>query len=178
MLHHLLDTVLSITAPELRQAGQAAINKIRDKGKHDHVAAWTSSYSAMSVIVNRETIRHRDSGGAPTHFDALVAAGTASGAYFEIPDIGMRLKYEPGTVVVLAGRLLSHRVLAWKKGERICLAHYMRDNVHERYQIRRPGWPIFSSYEDMMSVGYKKRQQADSVTQKEEISQRKRKRGE
>ena len=120
---------------------------------------WPTSFSGLSVIVNRETPRHRDSGGGPTHFDALVSAGTHKGAHLEIPDVGLTLTYDPGTVVIFAGRLLSHRVPCWEDGERICLAYYMKDCIHERYGVERPCWPHLDYYQKMMGEPYKGRQE-------------------
>ena len=29
----------------------------------------------------------------------------------------------------------------WLGGERVCVSHYMKDNVHEHLEIRHPHWP-------------------------------------
>jgi hypothetical protein len=135
---------------------------IKTQEKHPHVSSWTTCYSAVAVIVNRETKRHRDPGGGPTCFDALVSAGTHSGALFDVPDLALTLKYDAGTVVLIAGRLLSHRVRKWTRGERICMAYFMRDNVHERYNVERPGYQNINDYQSMLSTGYASRQRREN----------------
>jgi hypothetical protein len=157
-LHLSVEALMSITVPELRKRGQEVIEKMKEEEAHEHVSLWSSSYSALTTIVNRVTPRHRDHGGAPTHLDTLVSAGRHEGAYLEVPDLGLRLKYDPGTVVIIAGRILSHRVPMWAEGERICFAYYMKDNVHEHYRVGRPGWAQLRYFEEMMGPGYQHRQ--------------------
>jgi len=31
-------------------------------------------------------------------------------------------------------------------GERVCVSHYMKDNVHERLEVIRPNWPREEDY--------------------------------
>jgi len=128
---------------------------------------WPTSFSGLSVIVNWENPRHRDPGGGPTHFDALVSAGTHQGAHLEIPDMGLTLTYNSGMVVIiLASRLLSHRVPCWEDGERRWLAYYTKDCIHERYEVEQPCWPHLDDYQHMMGELYRGRQEKLSAEMK------------
>jgi hypothetical protein len=40
----------------------------------------------------------------------------------------------------VTGRVLCHGVSSWSGGERICLAHFMKDVVLDRLGQPRPGW--------------------------------------
>ncbi|KAI6126956.1 hypothetical protein F5141DRAFT_1060598 [Pisolithus sp. B1] len=70
---------------------------------------WPSIYLGIDVIVNQETPPHLDQVSAPSLLDLV-----------------------PGTMIYLAGKLLTHSVPKWETGERIALAHHMKDAVHSR----------------------------------------------
>lgn len=70
--------------------------------------------------------------------DLLVALGKYQEGIMTLPGLGVKLLYNPGTVVGISGRVLQHGVEC--DGERACLAYYMRDKVHERLGVRAPSW--------------------------------------
>ena len=146
----LCNLILHLTCPDLHQAGVSALDEIfLGKNMHreyDNISLWPSCFTGMQVIVNRTTPRHRDKGGSPTLYDLLVSAGTHTTAKFKLPEIGLELSYLPGAVVILCGRVFLHEVEDWEGGERICVAHMMKDNVHDRQDIPRPIWPMQSRY--------------------------------
>ncbi|KAI6017841.1 hypothetical protein EDC04DRAFT_2607981 [Pisolithus marmoratus] len=78
---------------------------------------WPSIYLGIDVIVSQETPPHLDQASAPSLLDLV-----------------------PGTMIFLAGKLLTHSVPKWEKGERIALAHYMKDAVHNRFGLARPAF--------------------------------------
>ncbi|KAI6014625.1 hypothetical protein EDC04DRAFT_2608977 [Pisolithus marmoratus] len=82
--------------------------------------------AALDVIVNQETPPHQDQASAPSLLDLV-----------------------PGTMVFLAGKLLTHSVPKWEKGERIALAHYMNDAIHNRFGLARP---MFTQHKDLLGA--------------------------
>ncbi|KAI6113793.1 hypothetical protein EDD16DRAFT_1483784 [Pisolithus croceorrhizus] len=106
---------------------------------------WPSIYVGIDVIVNQET-PHLDKVSAPSLLDLLVSLGTHD-AQFHVSDLGSIFSYQPGTMVYLAGKLLHHSVPKWEKGERIALAHYMKDAVHNRFGLPRPS---FTQQKDLL----------------------------
>ncbi|KAI6023235.1 hypothetical protein BKA83DRAFT_4053754, partial [Pisolithus microcarpus] len=98
---------------------------------------WPSIYLGIGVIVNQETPPHLDQVSAPSLLDLVVSLGTHD-AHFHISEIGTIFDYKPGTMIYLAGKVLTHSVPKWGKGERIALAHYMKDAVHNRFGLPRP----------------------------------------
>ncbi|KAI6094267.1 hypothetical protein EDD16DRAFT_1481135, partial [Pisolithus croceorrhizus] len=98
---------------------------------------WPSIYLAIDVIVNQETPPHLDQVSAPSLLDLVISLGTC-GACIHISEIGTIFDYKPGTMIYLAGKVLTHSVPKWGKGERIALAHYMKDAVHNRFGLPRP----------------------------------------
>lgn len=89
--------------------------------------SWSSPFTGVAVISNRETILHRNTQGGKLLFDVVSAFGKYSHGRFEVPLLG-RFSYNPGTTMVLPGYLLEHGA-ARTDGERICLASFMRPQV-------------------------------------------------
>ena len=48
--------------------------------------------------------------------------------------------------MVLCGKVFLHEVQDWLGGERVCVAHYMKDFVHERLGVPRPALPTEDDY--------------------------------
>jgi hypothetical protein len=150
--------IFSLIAPKLHEDGMESVQKI--KAAHpDHVGVqtWPSDFNGIGVIVNRITPVHRDKGGRMEWYDLLVAAGTYRSAKMILSDLGAELQYNPGTAVAVTGRLFRHGVATWEGGERICYAHYMRNNVLERLEIQNSSWVDEDIYRDWMSPNYLKR---------------------
>jgi len=118
--------------------------------------AWPTAASGVSVIANRASVCHVDTKGSKEWYDFLLTAGTYKECGFCLPDLQLQLKYLPGTVVALNGRILRHEVLEWKGGDRVCYAHWTRPNVLEALstQLERdseswPSWVAQSDYIDL-----------------------------
>jgi hypothetical protein len=148
---------MTMSSPSQFEAGFQATQAVKDLELHENAQLWTSIFSAIAVIVNRETPPHLDDGGAVAHSDLLLSAGDHTEATLQIPDIGAVLKYDPGTAVVITGRVLTHSVPKLWKGVRICLAHYMKDKVHDRLKVPRPSLVNIKDYDALIAPGYSKR---------------------
>ena len=103
-------------------------------------------WSGFSIIVNRKTILHRDTGAAPTDYDFLVSSGSHKQCVLDVQELGLKLSYPPGTGVAVVGRVLRHGVKTWEGGERICQARFMKDAVHDRLGQPRPDWVRYEDY--------------------------------
>ena len=103
--------------------------------------SWPSVYHAMDVIANRTTPLHYDTGGAVTFYDHLVSLGQDHDARLHLNNLDGELLYKPGTSVLFSGRVLAHSVPRWFEGERTVIAHYSKDDVHNRAGVRRPLLP-------------------------------------
>jgi hypothetical protein len=106
---------------------------------------WMSVFNGVSVICNRETPVHRDNFSASEWYDMLTTIGPYDSAVFELPGVGLRFMYESGTIIGLCGRVLRHGV-SQAKGERVCLAYYMRENVQKRLGSPAAGWNHWNEY--------------------------------
>lgn len=143
---NLCNIMVALIHPDLYRASLESISKIKiDKSLvaryHENIQLWPSVFSAIQAIVNRRTPSHRDEGGFPTSYDLLLSLGTYSEARMILREIGASFRYTPGSVVFLSGKVLLHECESWSGGERICVAHFIKDNVHERCGVQRPSWP-------------------------------------
>ena len=135
------NAVLGIVHPDLLDAGLKANSALNDRLSSDKPCNWTSAYSGIDVIVNRMTPPHRDAGGAASFYDLLISLGEGHQAEFHVSDLDARFAYGPGSLILITGKILEHAVPAWGGGERVALAHYMKDLVHDRMDVRCPSLP-------------------------------------
>ncbi|KIM35995.1 hypothetical protein M413DRAFT_78802, partial [Hebeloma cylindrosporum] len=142
----LIGGILSIVHPELYRTGRDLILQLdqnpdvvdRPIRLRQVLRLWTAPFQGLSVISNRVTPVHRDTNGAKESMDILVALGRYQQGTLKLPGIGLELRYDPGTVAVLAGRILAHS--AECDGERACVAYYMREKVQQCLGMSCPGW--------------------------------------
>ena len=148
--HLICNGITSIVSPSLYSAGLSTITHVRHdsvlSNHHPVVNCWASVWSGCALIVNHTTPIHRDWGATASSYDLLVSAGTHSHCYLDLPDIGARLRYLPGTGIFISEKVLRHQVDEWLGGERICGAYFMKDAVHDRLGVARPSWPCLDDY--------------------------------
>ena len=139
--------ILAVVHPELYKIGRDAILAL-SKQPHpvstaEHIEPvlkeWTSPFSAISVMANRACPFHRDVHGRNPWYDILLTVGEYENGRLDIPGIGIRLLYDSGTIVPIAGKVVRHGVPTCA-GERLSIAYYMRDNVHERLGLPAGTW--------------------------------------
>ena len=137
-----LNLTLSLVHPELFKSGFLMLQKLRHLEKTSAVASeWQSVYSGIAIICNRITPSHRDSKGRPEWFDTLLSySDSRARPMLKIEDLGMDLTYPSGTVVSFCGSIFKHEVKSWGNGDRVCYAHFMRENVRKRLDVPPAGW--------------------------------------
>ena len=144
------NAITALVTPQQYDVGLDAIQLIKQgthlHGTHPNIDHWISVWSGLAIIVNRKTPWHRDQGGAPTHYDLLLSAGTHTDCVLDIPILGLTLSYLPGTVVAIVGKVIGHGVRVWDGGERICQARFIKDAVHDRLGLVRPEWVNHNTY--------------------------------
>jgi len=70
--------------------------------------------------------------------DILVALGMYQEGTLELPGIHVKMLYDLGTVVAIAGWVIAHSARC--DGDRTCIAYYMREKVHHRLGLASPVW--------------------------------------
>lgn len=94
---------------------------------------WASPFTAFSVISNRETEFHRDGKGFAPFYDLIATVGNYTDGRLEIPGIGLRFRYDPGTLIGICGKALEHGV-AEVDGDRFCVVQFFHRKVLERIE--------------------------------------------
>ncbi|KAG1771915.1 hypothetical protein EV702DRAFT_976995, partial [Suillus placidus] len=120
---------------------------------------WPSIFSGLEIIANRVTFSHRDGGGSPSLLDLLVSLGRNHDATLALADLNAELDYSPGTMVYISGRVLEHSVGPWLNGEQFVIAHFMKDAVHNRVGVPRPGFPMQSFFLELVGRRQKGKRQ-------------------
>ncbi|KAF8231597.1 hypothetical protein L208DRAFT_1276507, partial [Tricholoma matsutake] len=143
----IIGSFLIIAHPELYHDGWKAFYEIMDHPnavKEGEVVLevlkyWTSPFSRYGLISNCCTPLHRDNFSQGPWCNFLTTISPYSGVQLRLYNLGLEFKYKLGMIVALLGKLVSHGVKE-PEGNRICLAQYMRDNVHSRMGIESPSW--------------------------------------
>ena len=134
----ILGAVLSLIHPIAAKRGLAIMDGIA-KGTIKNEATnsldearlvWSSPFTAISIISNRDTELHRDGKGFAPFYDLITTVGYYTGGRFEVPGIGLRFQYDSGTIMGLCGKVLGHSV-AEVDGDRFCVVQYFHQKVLE-----------------------------------------------
>jgi hypothetical protein len=127
----------------ISNSGQVA----KREGLKDLLDIWTTPYTTASLMNNRDCPLHRDKGGNYSSMDLLTLVGPYEKANFEVPGLGYRFWYPSGTVIGLLGRVVQHSAVA--KGERLCWAQYLKENVLSTLGIDPPQWAYIQDLENL-----------------------------
>lgn len=152
-----LNMVLLLIHPDLHAVGSSILDRLRSiEGIKDVALLWTSYFTGIAVINNRKTPSHHDSNGRPEWYDLLCVMGNSDRpAKLEFKELGLRLVYGPGTVVGACGQVFEHSVDFWGEGDRICHAHFMRDKVREKFDVKPGGWVTQDLYASCLSKAFR-----------------------
>lgn len=151
-----IDLILALTHPSLFKAGVEAYERRESEipsESHNIMHSWRSVFSGIAVIVNRKSARHTDRGGRRHWYDLLISAGNPARPVLKLPQLGAKITYTAGTVVLLCGKSIEHEVGDWGAGDRICLAHFMRDNVFRRLGVDHAEWSLLPAIVDRVKRG-------------------------
>jgi len=150
-----LNNVLAMTHPDLHLAAAKGLEVLRQqRGINDLSNHWTSIFTGINVISNRRTINHRDRFGHLPWYDLLLSVGTYKRAKLVLHDLQAQFAYNPGTVVLLCGKLLYHEVPFWGAGDRVCYAHFMREEVLNCLGVlgRKVGWATVDKIRSTLGI--------------------------
>ncbi|KAF8816189.1 hypothetical protein BYT27DRAFT_7238045 [Phlegmacium glaucopus] len=139
-LFALMGGILSIVQPELFDLGVQALQLLESDPEvcdnperlQELLGIWHMPFSALSVISNRVTPLHCDTGGRAEWMDLMLALGEYDNGRFGVPAFGYTFKYNPGTVVALSLKIFRHGATC--EGNRAAISFYMRDNVLNRHR--------------------------------------------
>lgn len=114
------------------------------------LAFWHVPFSGISVVSNRVTPLHCDTGGRAEWMDILLALGEYDNGRFSVPAFGYTFKYNPGTIVALSSKIFRHGATC--EGNRAAIAFYMRDNVLNRLGLPSGTWLQQADYQNLLPI--------------------------
>jgi hypothetical protein len=144
----LLGAVFALIHPQLAAIGLSVLRGFQKNLIHVGMTKnlgpvallYPSPSTAFSIISNRESHLHRDGKGYSPYYDIITTLGHYSNGRLEVPGIGLRFKYNPGTIVGICGKVLAHGV-GEVDGDRFCHVQYFHrrvlDVIADKYPISR-----------------------------------------
>ncbi|KAI0739727.1 hypothetical protein C8Q80DRAFT_1261427 [Daedaleopsis nitida] len=142
----LLDGILAVVHPELYRAAVRSLDLLysEDPESRAYVDAWPCTSHAAAVIVNRESIVHRDLNGKPGWLDLLLSVGTyGETAVFSMGNIGASVPYNSGSVVLVSSRFVLHGVPAVPP-DRMCCAWIVNHRIFQHCDLQFPDWTLLA----------------------------------
>lgn len=107
----------------------------------DYIQTWAFGFNVLTVVVNRETLTHRDKfSGGFEWLDELLNIGGDEGTVLELPGVGVRFQYTSGTIAIFSGNTHLHGVSP-SLLERACFAAYVRPSVLRTFHLHTPDPP-------------------------------------
>lgn len=80
-------------------------------------------------IFNRKSGLHRDNHDPKLAYAVILTAGNFKGGYISIPLLKLRIRLEPGDLVLIRGRVLEHEIEEWEGGQRISMPHFTHTSM-------------------------------------------------
>jgi hypothetical protein len=81
-------------------------------------------YEGRELLWNRSSGLHTDSQDPPLGWAILAAFGDFTDGVIELPNLGLKIRYGPGDVVAIRGKVIPHEVPDTYKGQRISIPHF------------------------------------------------------
>lgn len=87
------------------------------------------------LLFNWKSGLHRDSQDPQLGYAGLFAAGSFTGGDLELPELKLRIRLQPGDLVLIRGRVLKHGIQEWDGGQRICIPHFTHTDLWTHFGL-------------------------------------------
>jgi hypothetical protein len=92
-----------------------------------------------AIMYNRQTPLHLDLQDPFTAWAVLVVLGKFDkGGCMYIPRLKLRIRFLPGDLIIIRGRILPHEIEAWSGGQRISIAHFTHKSLWDVFGLTCP----------------------------------------
>ncbi|KAG1849008.1 hypothetical protein F4604DRAFT_1593651, partial [Suillus subluteus] len=88
-----------------------------------------SVYTGAAIMCNRQSPDHQDPKCLPKAFNILTSIGSYRHATMKLPNLGIKMAYNPGVMVSYSGRLVRHGIRV-DEGDWIVWSWFLQDSVH------------------------------------------------
>ena len=87
-------------------------------------------FHGLALLRNLQVDAHKDRSDVPNGWVAMVCLGDFSGGYLALPDLGVKLDFKPGDIILFRSRLLEHFVTDFE-GDRSSIVFVSDFESHE-----------------------------------------------
>jgi hypothetical protein len=84
-------------------------------------------------LYNRLSELHTDGLDPQLGWAILIALGDFKGGHVHLPQLGLRVRLQPGDVVLIRGRVVKHEIEEWTDGQRISVPHFTHTSLWSQY---------------------------------------------
>jgi hypothetical protein len=149
---NLVNRAMELIHPQLFSSTSTVREKLRELPSTKELATqWQSVFTAISVIANRRSKRHRDFGGNEAWYDFLITLGNYSQDTLRFEELGLELLYGPGTAVAFCANVFKHETGDWGRGDRVCYAFFNKEVVLKRFGQEKAGWMTLDDLSDTIT---------------------------
>jgi hypothetical protein len=92
-----------------------------------------------AIMFNRQTPLHPDRLDPFTSWAIMIALGDfQNGGDLYVPRLKLRIRFLPGDMIAIRGRILPHEVEAWSGGQRVSIAHFTHQSLWDSFGMTCP----------------------------------------
>jgi hypothetical protein len=135
ILSHRINAVLEHADPA-HYAEALTLRDLVSKSRSSYaaLAEWdVLVYEGREILYNRMSGLHTDSQDPHLGWAILAAFGFHKGGHVYLPNLGLRVRLEPGDVVALRGRVVPHQIEEWV-GQRISIPHFTHSSMWKAFE--------------------------------------------
>jgi hypothetical protein len=131
LVSHRINSILEIVDPQFH----ANLKRLRTAMEQKHAIAESMNaidpllFEGREVLFNRKSGLHRDKQDPKLAYAVLLVAGSFKGGYISIPLLKLRIRLEPGDLVLIRGRVLEHEIEEWEGQQRISIPHFTHTSL-------------------------------------------------
>lgn len=133
-----INATMEAILPELFKHVSCFMQKLKNQ-EADAQSAHSNNdsiFPSMSILINRQTGLHTDSGSDANLVETSVTFGDYEGGEFLLPQLDVEAKFGPGSLAIFRGKAFSHGVKEWTGVERRCIVSYVHADVFDSLQTR------------------------------------------
>ena len=90
-------------------------------------------FEGREFLFNRRSGLHTDRLDPQLGWAVLFALGNFKGGYVHLPHLGLRVRLEPGDMVLVRGRVVKHEIEDWEGGQRIGVPHFTHTSLWREF---------------------------------------------
>jgi hypothetical protein len=138
LLSHQINTAIGLLDPPYYEKLVRLRQKMNDNSSY--LRALNSLDPLMvegrEFLFNRCIGLHTDKSDPQLGWAILIALGDFKGGHVSIPQVGLRVRLEPGDAVMIRGRVLEHEIEPWEGGQRISIPHFTHTSLWEAFEMK------------------------------------------